>query len=148
FARLDDAGFFDELRAGGEQAIVSAGGSAFPDRVVAVLGPGGVANIRTERADVVLRSGAFQIHDDGFYGRMGPFGRDVATEPLRSAMHVWARVLSRPEPGLALLDAGRRDVPYDLDLPTPQRVAGSPTSESDAVLRGATISAVNDQHAF
>ena len=146
--RLDDAGFFDELREHGETPVLSAGGSSFPDRVVAVLGPDGIAGIGGGVADVVLRSGAFQIHDDGFYGRMGPFGRDVATEPLHSAMHVWARVLSRPEPGLALLDAGRRDVPFDLDLPTPQRVVGLPSGESDELLRDATVSAVNDQHAY
>ena len=148
FTRLDAAGLFDDLRTGGEQAIVSAGGSAFPDRVVAMLGPGGTAGVAPQRADVVLRSGAFQIHDDGFYGQMSPFGRDVDTERLRSAMHVWARVLSRPEPGLALLDAGRRDVPYDLGLPVPQRVAGRSAGESAVLLRDATVSAVNDQHAF
>jgi D-serine deaminase-like pyridoxal phosphate-dependent protein len=44
-------------------------------------------------------------------------------------------VLSRPEPELALLDAGRRDVPFDIDLPMPQTVAGE-------------VTALNDQHAF
>ncbi len=38
-------------------------------------------------------------------------------------MHAWARVVSRPEPGLALLDAGKRDVPFDEGLPEPQLVA-------------------------
>jgi D-serine deaminase-like pyridoxal phosphate-dependent protein len=50
-------------------------------------------------------------------------------------MHAWSRVVSQPEPGLALLDAGRRDVPFDLDLPVPQSVDGE-------------ITALNDQHAF
>ena len=40
-------------------------------------------------------------------------------------MHVWARVVSRPEPGLALLDAGKRDVPFDEGLPVPQRAAAA-----------------------
>lgn len=109
--------------------VLSAGGSAFPDRAAAVLGP------HRDSADVVLRSGAFQIHDDGFYARMSPFGSLVDTARLRSAMHAWSRVLSQPERGLALLDAGRRDVPFDLDLPVPQSVAGE-------------ITALNDQHAF
>lgn len=148
FARLDESGCFEELRAGGGTPVVTAGGSSFPDRVVAVLGPAGSAPIAAGQAELVLRSGAFQIHDDGFYARMGPFGREVATEPLHSAMHVWARVLSRPEPGLALLDAGRRDVPYDIDLPVPQRVRGLDRDASDALLQGARISALNDQHAF
>ncbi|WEK62400.1 MAG: amino acid deaminase [Candidatus Microbacterium colombiense] len=113
----------------GLRPVLSAGGSAFPDRAAAVLGR------RNGSADVVLRSGAFQIHDDGFYARMSPFGPLTATDPLRSAMHAWSRVVSQPEPGLALLDAGRRDVPFDLDLPTPQSVPGA-------------ITALNDQHAF
>nr|WP_236571141.1 alanine racemase [Microbacterium hydrocarbonoxydans] len=114
----------------GIRPVVSAGGSSFPDRAAAVLAPLGAGDV-----DVVLRSGAFQIHDDGFYSRMSPFGDITGTEPLRSAMHAWARVVSQPEPGLALLDAGRRDVPFDLDLPVPQSVAGE-------------ITALNDQHAF
>jgi D-serine deaminase-like pyridoxal phosphate-dependent protein len=109
--------------------VLSAGGSSFPDRAAAVLGTA------TAEADVVLRSGAFQIHDDGFYSRMSPFGPLTGTPPLRSAMHAWSRVVSQPEDGLALLDAGRRDVPFDLDLPVPQSVAGE-------------ITALNDQHAF
>lgn len=113
---------------GGIRPVLSAGGSSFPDRAAAVL-------TRSDGADVVLRSGAFQIHDDGFYSRMSPFGPLTGTAPLRSAMHAWSRVVSRPEEGLALLDAGRRDVPFDTDLPVPQSVDGE-------------ITALNDQHAF
>ena len=113
----------------GVRPVLSAGGSSFPDRAAAVLGAAG------GDAEVVLRSGAFQIHDDGFYSRMSPFGPLTDTAPLRSAMHAWSRVVSQPEPGLALLDAGRRDVPFDIDLPVPQSVAGA-------------VTALNDQHAF
>lgn len=113
----------------GTRPVVSAGGSSFPDRAAAVLSP------LAAEADVVLRSGAFQIHDDGFYSRMSPFGELTGTAPLRSAMHAWSRVVSQPEDALALLDAGRRDVPFDLDLPVPQSVEGQ-------------ITALNDQHAF
>lgn len=109
--------------------VLSAGGSAFPDRAAAILAP------HRADADIVLRSGAFQIHDDGFYSRMSPFGPLTSTAPLRSAMHAWSRVVSQPEPGLALLDAGRRDVPFDLGLPIPQSIGGE-------------ITALNDQHAF
>ncbi|MGM7697674.1 alanine racemase [Microbacterium sp. A84] len=113
----------------GVRPVLTAGGSSFPDRAAAVLAP-----LRDE-AEIVLRSGAFQIHDDGFYSRMSPFGQVTGTAPLRSAMHAWARVVSQPEDGLALLDAGRRDVPFDLGLPIPQTVEGE-------------ITALNDQHAF
>ncbi len=120
------------------RAIVSAGGSAFPDLVVEHLaeladeqGTRGVPTI------VVLRSGAYIVHDDGFYAGISP----LATR-LRSAMHAWARVLSHPEPGLALLDAGKRDAPFDEGLPSPQRISGG------AVPEGAHISALADQHSF
>ena len=61
-------------------------------------------------------------------------------------MHAWARVVSRPEPGLALLDAGKRDVPFDEGLPEPQLAAdelGAPARPLDG-----EVTAVNDQHAF
>ncbi|MGV9677023.1 alanine racemase [Nocardia sp. NPDC003482] len=108
-------------------AIVSAGGSAYPDLVVerlASLADGGDTT-------VLLRSGAYVIHDDGFYAGITPISG------LRSAMHMWARVLSRPEPGLALLDAGKRDQPFDEGLPVPQRISGS-----------ARVAKLADQHTF
>jgi D-serine deaminase-like pyridoxal phosphate-dependent protein len=126
------------------EAVVSAGGSAYFEQVAEVLGP--LAGADTQ---VLLRSGAYLIHDDGFYRGISPLAASngaAGGPPLRSAMHAWARVVSRPEPGLALLDAGKRDVPYDEGLPQPQLAAdrlGGPSRP----LAG-EISAVNDQHAF
>lgn len=102
--------------------IVTAGGSAYFDLVAEGLA------VLTGTATLVLRSGAFQIHDAHHYSELSPL-RDT----LRSAMHGWSRVVSTPEPGVALLDGGKRDFPYDLDLPTS---ALGP------------ITKVNDQHAF
>jgi len=59
---------------------------------------------------------------------------------------VWARVLSRPEPGLALLDCGRRDASFDEGLPVAQRIAGR--AGDDVVLVGSRVTALNDQHLF
>jgi D-serine deaminase-like pyridoxal phosphate-dependent protein len=132
------------------EAVVTAGGSAYFDEVTDVLAP-----LAGPGTLVLLRSGAYLIHDDGFYRGISPLapsnsGADSNAGsdggPLRSAMHAWVRVVSRPEPGLALLDAGKRDVPYDEGLPEPQLAAdqlGAPAHP----LSG-TISAVNDQHAF
>jgi D-serine deaminase-like pyridoxal phosphate-dependent protein len=58
-------------------------------------------------------------------------------------MHGWARVVSRPEPGLALLDAGKRDFPFDEGMPVPQRVRGNELLDP-----AAEVTALNDQHAF
>jgi len=59
-------------------------------------------------------------------------------------MHGWARTVSRPEPELALLDAGKRDLPFDEGLPVPQWMSGA----EPAVLDKAEVTALNDQHAF
>lgn len=118
-------------------AIVTAGGSAFQDLVVEHLaGLADEAGTRGAPTTVVLRSGAYLVHDDGFYAGISPLAPARSPYPLRPAMHGWARVLSAPEPGLVLLDGGKRDFPYDLGLPVPQGIAG------------ARVSAFNDQHAF
>lgn len=121
---------------------VTAGGSAYFDLVAEVLAP-----LAGGRTHVVVRAGAYIIHDDGFYTGITPFGRGGEPYRLRSAMHTWARVVSRPEPGLALLDAGKRDVPFDEGLPTAQLVASQLGAPARPVT-GAEIVAVNDQHAF
>jgi D-serine deaminase-like pyridoxal phosphate-dependent protein len=120
--------------------ILTAGGSAFPDLIAEVLGA------ETARSRVILRSGAYQVHDDGFYAETSPFGRAGERERLVPAMHAWARVLSRPEPDLVILDAGRRDVPFDLGLPVAQRVLGDPAAAE--LLVGSEVTRLNDQHGF
>ncbi|MDT5103269.1 MAG: hypothetical protein QOI25_782 [Mycobacterium sp.] len=49
---------------------------------------------------------------------------------------MWAQVVSRPEPDLALLTMGRRDVSFDADLPVPYGLSDSRVTE------------LNDQHAY
>ncbi|GAB2693002.1 alanine racemase [Nocardia thraciensis] len=125
-------------------AIVTAGGSAYPDLIVERLS--GLADEQGAHGvptTVVLRSGAYLIHDDGFYSGISPLADSSAGPALRSAMHGWARAVSRPEPGLALLDAGKRDLPFDEGLPVPQRLSGG-----EGVPPGARVSALNDQHTF
>lgn len=130
----------------GAEAILSAGGSMFFDRVSAVLGPeaGAGGPVRTR---VVLRAGAYVVHDDGIYRRWTPAARGGGPE-LLPAMHVWARVISMPEPGRAYLDAGKRDLPFDEGLPEIQLLR---RREGDQVtttpLSGHEIVATNDQHA-
>jgi D-serine dehydratase len=69
-------------------------------------------------------------------------------ETLRPALEVLACVQSQPEPGLALLSMGKRDVAYDLDLPLPvwrsDGVGGAPRP----VPAHWRIDALNDQHAY
>jgi len=125
--------------------FVTAGGSAYFDLVADVYAS---AIARDDRTRFTLRSGAYIVHDDGFYRGISPLDGDRATEGrLRSAMHGWTRVVSHPEPGLALLDGGKRDLPFDEGLPEVQGLAAD-LGSSIAALPGATISAMNDQHAF
>ncbi|MEH6796287.1 MAG: amino acid deaminase [Rhodococcus sp. (in: high G+C Gram-positive bacteria)] len=125
----------------GKHAIVTAGGSAYQDLVVErlhslTIGEG-------VPTDVVLRSGAYVVHDDGFYSQISPLTPARTDVPLMSAMHGWARTVSRPEPGLALLDAGKRDFPFDEGMPVAQHIRGTEILDPNA-----EVTALNDQHAF
>jgi D-serine deaminase-like pyridoxal phosphate-dependent protein len=133
--------------------LVTAGGSGFFDVVTRELTAGwpGQAPV------IVLRSGAYLSHDHGMYARASPAERGTAPGlTLRPAFELWAGVLSRPEPGLALLSAGRRDVAFDADLPVPLRaVTRAGAAAASAGLPGAALSAdgmrvtaLADQHAF
>ena len=116
--------------------LVTAGGSAFFDVVAEELSP--LTQSRGRDVTVVLRSGAFQAHDEVFYDGISPFAQPGVPRELefRPALAVWSRVVSRPEPRLVLLDAGKRDLPVDLDVPV---VHGHP---------GAVVTGVNDQHSY
>lgn len=125
-------------------AIVTAGGSLFFDRIAHQLS-GWCASVG---ARMVLRSGCYLIHDHGLYAAGTPANAGVADAPtLRPALSVWARVVSHPEPGLSLVDAGRRDVSHDAGLPVPlTRHRGDDVI--DLAAAGATVSGLSDQHAF
>ncbi len=139
------AAFLDELAAaahdiGVAAPVVSAGGSAWFDVVAerltaAAVPPGAVR---------VLRSGASVTHDDGFYRERTPFGR--IDGELRPALAVWAQVLSTPEPGLAIVGMGKRDVSFDEGLPVPRlvRTPAGATRPAD----GLVVTKVQDQHAY
>jgi D-serine deaminase-like pyridoxal phosphate-dependent protein len=62
-------------------------------------------------------------------------------------MALWAQVSSRPEPGLALVTMGRRDVSFDQDLPVPQRFRTDSGWSADG-MAGSAVVKLNDQHAF
>jgi D-serine deaminase-like pyridoxal phosphate-dependent protein len=137
---LDAAGLF----AGRDEIVVSAGGSAWFDRVVEILGGGWQLSAPVR---VVLRSGSYVTHDSVHYERVSPFGTRIPGERLRPALEAWGAVLSRPERRLAIVGFGKRDVPYDLDLPLPRLVrsaAGALRSVDGAL----TVTELNDQHAF
>ena len=129
----------DTLDDAGGPCLVTAGGSAYFDVVTRELTAGGRAPVQ-----VILRSGAYLTYDHGFYGTVSPAGRGAPGAPvLRPALEVWAQVLSRPEPGLAVLGAGRRDVGFDQGLPVPLRVLGRAEP-----VAGWAVTELYDQHAY
>jgi len=138
---LDAARLFDESA----EVLITAGGSAFLDRVIAGFGKPLQLSRPTR---VVLRSGCYLTHDAVHYKEQSPFGSRLAdTGPLEEALEAWGVVLSRPEPGLAILGFGKRDVPHDLELPVP-RVAKRAGKQPRKLAAGASITALNDQHAY
>jgi D-serine dehydratase len=133
------------VMAGDGEFIVTAGGSVYFDVVTRELTAGGSG--LPAGMTVVLRSGGYLFHDHGFYQRVTPAARGVAGAPvLRPALELWAQVVSRPEPGLALLSAGRRDAGFDAGLPVPLRARRR--DGRAATLAGAEVTGLNDQHAY
>ena len=125
--------------------VVSAGGSAYFEQVAQVLAPLGKSGAR-----VVLRSGAYIAHDDGYYREVSPLGSVPRTDGDRlvPAMHGWIRITSQPEAGLAIFDAGKRDLPFDEGLPEPQVLRPREDGGKASKVEGMTVTKVNDQHGF
>jgi D-serine deaminase-like pyridoxal phosphate-dependent protein len=133
-------GLADSMDGTDREPIVTAGGSAYFDVVAAELAAG-------DGVTAILRSGAYLTHDHGDYEAVSPATRGVAGAPaLRPAIELWAQVLSRPEPGLALLGAGRRDVGSDSGLPVPLRAVRRDGGRLG--IDGTAVTELNDQHAY
>jgi D-serine dehydratase len=141
----DAAGLLGEA----DPVLLSAGGSSFYDLAVRALAAAGLA--RPTR--IVIRSGCYLTHDVGFYGPL--FAHLAAREPVARntgltftpALEVWASVLSVPEPGFAVVGAGRRDFGEDAGPPALVRHARDGAERDATALRGARLVRVNDQHA-
>ncbi|MBU2288835.1 MAG: amino acid deaminase, partial [Gammaproteobacteria bacterium] len=132
---------------GADEVLISAGGSAVFDLVAGRLRPPLRAPVRG-----LLRSGCYVTHDHGFYrcmqGAIDARLGCAAGESLRPAMEVWAMVQSRPEPGLAILSAGKRDISFDLSMPIPVARAARHARQARPTPPGWKITALNDQHAY
>jgi D-serine dehydratase len=132
---------------GTDDVIVSAGGSAVFDLVV--------PRLRVTLAKPVnglLRSGCYVTHDQGHYTRLvHAVNRRLGcsdAQGLRAALEVWALVQSLPEPGLAILAVGKRDISYDLGMPIPLATCARARRERVPVPEGWSVRKLNDQHAY
>ncbi|HVE53112.1 MAG TPA: amino acid deaminase [Ramlibacter sp.] len=139
-AACDAQGLFET-----DAILLTAGGSAIFDLVAEHLKMKLSLPVRG-----LLRSGCYVTHDHGTYHR---FMDAVATRMgcghgLRAAMEVWAAVQSCPEPGLAILAVGKRDISYDLELPLPIAWRAQDGESVRSAPPDWKIGGLNDQHAY
>lgn len=139
-AEFDKAGRF----AAADEIVVSAGGSAWFDAVADVFAELPELSRPTLR---LLRSGAYVSHDHGWYTRLTPFNRIPEEGGLRPAFRLWAQVVSRPSPTQAFVNAGKRDIAYDLGLPEVELVR-DPLSGAERPAPGVRVVKLSDQHAW
>ncbi|WP_296951634.1 amino acid deaminase [uncultured Massilia sp.] len=140
----DDEGLF-----GAGEVLVTAGGSAYFDLVARGLRalPGLSRPLR-----VVLRSGCYVTSDHGMYlDAIAELDVREGIDPgagLRPALEVWSVVLSRPEPGLAILSMGKRDASHDAGLPVALYRHAPGPGTPQRLPDGCAIARMNDQHAY
>lgn len=132
------------LFGGKARPILSAGGSAYFDLVARGFASAG------RDCRPILRSGCYLTHDVGFYEKLlhHAQARALLGDPpqLEPALFVWAQVLSCPEPGLALVGMGRRDVSDDSAMPLV--VAHVRGDQFLAEPKGWDFFKMNDQHGY
>lgn len=128
------------------EPIVTAGGSAFFGVVVSELR----RRLETE-CRVVLRSGCYLTNDHGGYRHiqadLAAEGRgETLATALRPALEVWGHVHSRPEPGLAVVALGKRDISTDVEPPIPIKWARTDLDRIEQIEGRFLVGAIFDQH--
>lgn len=134
------------LYQGLDEFVLSGGGSSYFDIVADRF-----ATLKLPiPVRVLLRSGCYVTNDSGAYKQAQD---EAKADPRRSwksdlapALEAWAYVQSTPEPGLAFLSMGKRDVPYDGKLPVPFKLYRPGTGFLP--VGSAEVFATNDQHAY
>ncbi|OHV13899.1 amino acid deaminase [Kushneria phosphatilytica] len=141
------------LRASGvlqrEAPIVTASGSKWFDLIAEAFDR---AELR-EHYMPVLRPGCYVVHDHRLYA--GAMAAVKARHPglegeLKPALEVFAHVQSLPEPGLAIVALGKRDIGHEPDLPLPLRLypVASTTTATPRDVSAWRTTHIMDQHVF
>jgi D-serine dehydratase len=133
---------------GSDEVLLSAGGSAVFDLVIPML----KTQVRGRPVQGVLRSGCYVTHDHWNYARYLQLvqAREGLSASLQPALEIWTQVQSVPEPGLAILTAGRRDLSFDQCMPMPVRWAARGQTGAQAMQTAPAswkVKALSDQHA-
>jgi D-serine dehydratase len=128
--------------------ILSAGGSGYFD-----IATDRLSEVKLGReTQIVIRSGCYLTHDGHLYrdlfGELGKRHPELAAlgAGLVPALQVWARVQSRPEAAKAILAVGKRDISYDVHLPTPVLWHREGMARPTAMPGGHAVTGLNDQH--
>lgn len=135
------------LRAAGvfadRKPIITAAGSQWFDLIAEAFDR---SDLR-DHCTPVLRPGCYVVHDHGAY--RAAMAAVKARQPqlaggLQPALAVFAHVQSLPEPGLAVVALGKRDISCDPDLPVPLLLHR--TGQPPRPLSGCRVRKVMDQH--
>ncbi|MGQ7260327.1 amino acid deaminase [Vreelandella sp. V005] len=139
---LEAAGRFTE-----KNPLVTASGSAWYD-VIAEAFDGA---LQQGSFTPILRPGCYVVHDHGLYREAQSAvlsRRPDLQQGLKPALEVFAQVQSLPEPGLAIMALGKRDIGHD-QLPIAlrrYREAGTPAQRLSVA--GWEVTHIMDQHTF
>ncbi|RBI69643.1 amino acid deaminase [Vreelandella sulfidaeris] len=127
--------------------IVTASGSAWYD-VIAEAFQGAPLQ---GRFTPVLRPGCYIVHDHGLYHEAQSAvleRRPDLQQGLEPALEVFAQVQSLPEPGLAIVALGKRDIGHD-QLPIAlRRFREGGDSSQPLSVTGWEVTKIMDQHTF
>ncbi len=136
--------------------IITGAGSAWYDVVASTFADASLP----EHWFGVIRPGCYLIHDTGIYldaqdavMQRNQVACDLGGD-LQSSLQLWAYVQSVPEPGLAVIGMGKRDVAFDAGLPIPElhyRPSWrhtQPDASPQTAPRDWQVTAVMDQHAY
>jgi D-serine dehydratase len=130
--------------------IITGAGSAWYDVVAKQLMAD--AEHYSIKYQVIIRPGCYLIHDTGIYQtaqsqvlERSQLACDV-TGQLISSLELWAYVHSVPEPGLAIVGLGKRDVAFDAGLPTPEYVYSPGDKSPVKVDESWQVIDIMDQH--
>ncbi|WP_447045043.1 amino acid deaminase [Vreelandella sp. H-I2] len=139
---LEAAGRFAE-----ENPIVTASGSAWYD-VIAEAFQGAPLQ---GRFTPVLRPGCYVVHDHGLYREAQSAvldRRPDLQQGLEPALKVFAQVQSLPEPGLAIVALGKRDIGHDQLPIVLRRFREGGDSSQPLSVTGWEVTKIMDQHTF
>ncbi|GGD59939.1 amino acid deaminase [Lacimicrobium alkaliphilum] len=129
---------------------ITGAGSAWYDLVAETLE---AASLPAEM-QVLIRPGCYLIHDTGIYedAQAAVMNRSTLAcdlgGDLINSLQLWAYVQSIPEPGMAIIGLGKRDVAFDAGLPVPQWFAHPGQQAAQKASASWKVSKIMDQHAM